>query len=142
MQRTEHGLRMLRRLRDLGLTIAIDDFGTGQASFSYLKRFPVDTVKIDRSFVREIPSRPSDESIVMAILLIARQLRLRTVAEGVETTPQRDFLVQHGCDSMQGYLVSRPVPSVTFESLFLKPGASMMDLLAIAGVSRGPADQV
>lgn len=136
MQKTEHGLRMVRRLREMGITIAIDDFGTGQASFSYLKRFPVDTVKIDRSFVREIATQPN-ESIVMAILLIAKQLKLRTVAEGVETNTQRDFLRNNGCDSMQGYLISRPVPPVTFESLFLSPDLSPLDLQAIVGVGEG-----
>ncbi|HEX9160563.1 MAG TPA: EAL domain-containing protein [Thermoanaerobaculia bacterium] len=135
MQKTEHGIRMLRRLRDLGITIAIDDFGTGQASFSYLKRFPVDTVKIDRSFVREISEKASDKSIVMAILLIARELGLRTVAEGVEKPDQRDFLRSHGCDAIQGYIISRPVPAVTFEALFLKPGPARIDVAAIAGVT-------
>jgi len=134
MQKTEHGIRMLRRLRDLGITIAIDDFGTGQASFSYLKRFPVDTVKIDKSFVRELSEKASDKSIVMAILLIARELGLRTVAEGVEKTEKRDFLRENGCDAMQGYLISRPVPAVTFESLFLKQGPDAIDVAAIAGV--------
>ena len=134
MQKTEHGIRMLRRLRDIGITIAIDDFGTGQASFSYLKRFPVDTVKIDRSFVRELSEKASDKSIVMAILLIARELGLRTVAEGVERADQRDFLRRHGCDAMQGYLISRPVPAVTFEELFLKAGPGKLDIAAIAGV--------
>jgi diguanylate cyclase (GGDEF)-like protein len=134
MQKTEHGIRMLRRLRDLGITIAIDDFGTGQASFSYLKRFPVDTVKIDKSFVRELSEKASDKSIVMAILLIARELGLRTVAEGVEKTDQRDFLRRHGCDAIQGYIISRPVPAVTFEELFLKSGPGKIDVAAIAGI--------
>jgi len=135
MQKTEHGIRMLRRLRDIGITIAIDDFGTGQASFSYLKRFPVDTVKIDKSFVRELSAHASDKSIVMAILLIARELGLRTVAEGVEKAEQRDFLRHHGCDSMQGYLISRPVPAIAFEELFLKPGPGRLDVAAIVGVA-------
>lgn len=135
MQKTEHGIRMLRRLRDIGITIAIDDFGTGQASFSYLKRFPVDTVKIDKSFVRELSEKASDKSIVMAILLIARELGLRTVAEGVERADQRDFLRRHGCDAMQGYLISRPVPAITFEELFLKAGPGRLDVAAIAGVT-------
>ncbi len=135
MQKTEHGIRMLRRLRDFGITIAIDDFGTGQASFSYLKRFPVDTVKIDKSFVRELSEKASDKSIVMAILLIARELGLRTVAEGVEKYDQRDFLRQNGCDAMQGYLVSRPVPAVTFESFFLRKGPEAIDVAAIAGIT-------
>jgi len=135
MQKTEHGIRMLRRMRDLGITIAIDDFGTGQASFSYLKRFPVDTVKIDKSFVRELSEKASDKSIVMAILLIARELGLRTVAEGVERTDQRDFLRRHGCDAMQGYLISRPVTAVTFEEFFLKPGPGKIDVALIAGVT-------
>ena len=135
MQKTEHGIRMLRRLRDLGITIAIDDFGTGQASFSYLKRFPVDTVKIDKSFIRDLSKRASDKSIVMAILLIARELKLRTVAEGVEKVEQRDFLREHGCDAIQGYLISRPVPSVTFEALFLRKGPDAVNVAAIAGVT-------
>ena len=134
MQKTEHGIRMLRRLRDLGISIAIDDFGTGQASFSYLKRFPVDTVKIDKSFVRELSEKASDKSIVMAILLIARELGLRTVAEGVEKYDQRDFLRQNGCDAIQGYLISRPVPAVTFESFFLREGPEAIDVATIAGV--------
>lgn len=135
MQKTEHGIRMLRRLRDIGITIAIDDFGTGQASFSYLKRFPVDTVKIDKGFVRELSEKASDKSIVMAILLIARELGLRTVAEGVEKADQRDFLRRHGCDAMQGYLISRPVPAITFEEMFLRPGPGRLDVAAIAGVT-------
>jgi EAL domain-containing protein (putative c-di-GMP-specific phosphodiesterase class I) len=136
MQKTEHGIRVLRRLRELGITIAIDDFGTGQASFAYLKRFPVDTLKIDRSFIRDLSDRSSDKSIVMAILLIARELRLRTIAEGVETVEQRDFLREHGCDAMQGYLISRPVPAVTFEALFLKPGDARIDLAAAVGITQ------
>ncbi len=142
MQKTEHGIRVLRRLRDLGMTIAIDDFGTGQASFGYLKRFPVDTLKIDRSFIRDVSDRASDKSIVMAILLIARELGLRTVAEGVETVDQRDFVRKHGCQSMQGYLISRPVPAVTFEAMFLKPGDARIDLAAAMGLSRNTLDEV
>src|SRR5215213_7638834 len=116
---------MLRKLRDLGLSIAIDDFGTGQSSLSYLKSFPIDTVKIDKSFVAEIGRRSTSESIVLAVLLLARQLNLRSVAEGVETEKQRDFLRLHDCRAMQGFLISRPVPAPEFETRFLRPLVSV-----------------
>ncbi len=119
VQKTDRSLRMLRRLREMGITIAIDDFGTGQSSLSYLKRFPVDAVKIDKSFVFDIEKHASDEWIVTAVLLLATQLGLRTVAEGVETEAQCAFLAEHGCLDMQGYLISRPVPASIFEKRML-----------------------
>jgi diguanylate cyclase (GGDEF)-like protein/PAS domain S-box-containing protein len=119
MQKTERSLRMLQQLRDMGITIAIDDFGTGQSSLTYLKRFPVDVVKIDKSFVLDIERHASDEGIVRAVLMLAQQLGLRTVAEGVETEIQREFLARHGCMDIQGYLISRPLPAPTFEKRFL-----------------------
>lgn len=119
LQKTDHGIRLLGQLRDLGITIAIDDFGTGQSSLSYLKNFPLDTLKIDRSFIREITNRPSDESIVTAVLLLAEQLGLRTVAEGVETEAQWKFLLEKGCGAAQGFLISRPIPGEAFAKSFL-----------------------
>jgi diguanylate cyclase (GGDEF)-like protein/PAS domain S-box-containing protein len=120
MQKGDHAQRMLRRLRDLGLSIAIDDFGTGQSSLSYLKSFPLDTVKIDKSFVHDIGRRATSESIIAAVLLLGTQLSLRTIAEGVENVEQRDFLRRHHCRAMQGFLISKPVPAEEFEDRFLR----------------------
>ncbi len=93
------------------MQLAIDDFGTGYSSLSYLKRFPVNTIKIDRSFIQDVPADADDVAITHAIIAMGRSLRLSVVAEGVETAAQADFLRVHGCDMMQGYLISRPVPA-------------------------------
>src|SRR5688572_22866710 len=108
MQQTDVTLRTLRRLKALGVSIAIDDFGTGYSSLSYLRRFPVDKVKIDRSFVAELPEDRDQGAIVSAIVALAHALQIRVVAEGVETEAQREFLRSCGCDFIQGYLVGRP----------------------------------
>ncbi len=99
------------------MKLAIDDFGTGYSSLSYLKRFPVDYVKIDRSFVSELTQEGEDSAIVRAIIAMVHSLDLKVVAEGVETQAQMDFLKAHGCDEMQGYLISRPVPAAEFVRL-------------------------
>jgi EAL domain-containing protein (putative c-di-GMP-specific phosphodiesterase class I) len=112
---------MLEHLRGLGIAIAIDDFGTGQSSLSYLKRFPVDTVKIDRSFVADLISGDNDEWIITAVLMLANHLGLRTVAEGVETEEQSTFLRGHDCREIQGYLISKPLDAATFAERFLEP---------------------
>jgi EAL domain-containing protein (putative c-di-GMP-specific phosphodiesterase class I) len=109
MQDLERSADTLRRLRDLGVTVAIDDFGTGYSSLSYLKRLPVDTVKLDRSFVRDIETNADDAAIASAVVAMAHSLKLRVVAEGVETDGQLAFLRSQGCDAIQGYLVSPPV---------------------------------
>jgi diguanylate cyclase (GGDEF)-like protein len=111
MQDAAATIGTLHKLKALGVRIAIDDFGTGYSSLAYLKRFPITTVKIDRSFVREIPSDPNDAAIVTAIIAMAHQLHLHVVAEGVETPAQYAFLQAHGCDALQGYLISRPLPA-------------------------------
>jgi diguanylate cyclase (GGDEF)-like protein/PAS domain S-box-containing protein len=111
MQQTDVTLRTLRKLKQLGVSIAIDDFGTGYSSLSYLGRFPVDKVKIDRSFVAEVPGNRDQGAIVSAIIALAHALQIRVVAEGVETDAQRDFLRSCGCDFIQGYLVGRPADS-------------------------------
>ena len=100
----------LHALRAMGLHLAVDDFGTGYSSFSYLKHLPLDTLKIDRSFVREITTSPDDAAITTAIIAMAHALGLRVVGEGIETEAQREVLRRQGCDAMQGYLFSRPVP--------------------------------
>jgi EAL domain-containing protein (putative c-di-GMP-specific phosphodiesterase class I) len=102
-------IALLRRVRELGVHFAIDDFGTGYSVLGRLQRFPVDRLKIDRSFVSEIESAHADAPIVAAMIAMARSLRLETVAEGVETLEQQTFLRNHGCDTAQGFLFSHPV---------------------------------
>lgn len=116
MQSTEWTIETMRELKALGVQIAIDDFGTGYSSLGYLKAFPIDCIKIDRSFVEHIDTNESDAAIVSAVIAVAKTLRLRTIAEGVETTRQQELLAQGGCDEMQGYLLSRPLgPDAAFD---------------------------
>jgi diguanylate cyclase (GGDEF)-like protein len=116
MENPESAAILLGRIRDLGVKIAIDDFGTGYSSLSYLKRLPIDTVKLDRSFVMGATTDPDDAALVMAIVTLAHNLRLKVVAEGVETDAQVAFLRLLSCDQAQGYLFGRPVPPETFEA--------------------------
>jgi diguanylate cyclase (GGDEF)-like protein len=117
MSDPEESIAILEQLSAMGVLVSVDDFGTGYSSMSYLRRFPIDKLKIDRVFINEIASRPEDASIVRAIVSLAHSLRLKVVAEGVETPAQLDFLRAVGCDEYQGYHFSRPVPAHEFERI-------------------------
>lgn len=107
----------LNELADLGVSISVDDFGTGYSSLSYLKQLPVNTLKIDRSFIKDLYQDDDDKAITKAIIAMSHNLNLKVVAEGVEDQFQRDFLTEHGCDLIQGYLISKPVPKSEVEPL-------------------------
>lgn len=124
LQRTDRSMQMLRELKNIGVGIAMDDFGTGQSSLTYLHRFPIDAVKIDQSFVREVGRHRNVDAIVIATLLLANRIEIRTVAEGVETEVQRVFLEENGCREMQGYLVSPPLPAEEVEIAVAPPPLS------------------
>jgi EAL domain-containing protein (putative c-di-GMP-specific phosphodiesterase class I) len=117
VQDVDFTIATLRRLRAMGIQIAIDDFGTGYSSLSYLKRFPIDAVKIDRSFVRDLTVNPNDAAIATTIITMAHNLKLSVIAEGVETEEQLAFLDQQQCDEMQGFLFSRPEPAQEIEKI-------------------------
>jgi EAL domain-containing protein (putative c-di-GMP-specific phosphodiesterase class I) len=121
MEDVKHNIASLQAIRDLGVTIAIDDFGTGFSSLSYLTKLPVDTLKIDRSFVNDMTAAPQGVALVSTIINLAHSLKLKVVAEGVETEEQSRLLRLLGCNEMQGSLFSKPVPSGIFEARFLTP---------------------
>ena len=117
MHNPERAVEVMQQLKRLGVRVAIDDFGTGYSSLSYLKRFPLSSVKIDRSFVLDLPGDKDDAAITQAVIAMAHSLRLRVVAEGVETAEQYRFLEEHQCDEMQGYYFSKPVDGLTIARL-------------------------
>lgn len=121
MTNTRQTLDTLNALKQRGVRLTIDDFGTGYSSLAYLKRFPIDAVKIDRSFIHELGRDGDDAAIVRAIIQLAHGMQMRVIAEGVETAEQRDFLLQHGCDEIQGFLYSAALPPAEYASL-LKTG--------------------
>jgi diguanylate cyclase (GGDEF)-like protein len=120
MKNPEQNIKLLQQLKDLNITLSIDDFGTGYSSFAYLKKLPVDKLKIDRAFIKDIPQNEDDKVITSSIITLAKQLKLQTVAEGVETSAQKDFVFSHGCDAIQGYYYSPPIPAKEFEEKFLR----------------------
>jgi EAL domain-containing protein (putative c-di-GMP-specific phosphodiesterase class I) len=117
MENTRALIRDLNRLRKLGVRFSIDDFGTGYSSFRYIKAFPVDRLKIDHSFIANMDKNTSDVVIVQAIIGLAKNLDLDVIAEGVETDAQRAWLVAEGCDELQGFFFSRPLPAEDFAAL-------------------------
>ena len=120
MQNADYTNVLLRGLKDMGVRVALDDFGTGYSSLSYLKKFPIDTLKIDQSFVRDLIIDPNDAAIANAVIVLAHSLKLKVVAEGVETREQEAFLREHQCDTYQGFLFSNALPADSFEMLLRK----------------------
>ncbi len=114
----EHIIETLRGLKALGVKLSVDDFGTGYSSLGYLKQLPVDRIKIDQSFVRELPNNEDDIAITRAVIGIATSLRKEVIAEGVEQEEQRQFLLAEGCVLQQGYHFSRPQPAAVVEAMF------------------------
>jgi EAL domain-containing protein (putative c-di-GMP-specific phosphodiesterase class I) len=110
MSHRGNAVAVIESLKSIGVQIALDDFGTGYSSLAYLKRFPIDSIKIDRSFIQDIPADSDDKKITRAIIAMAHSMRLKVVAEGVETAAQLSFLRSQCCDAVQGYFLHRPLP--------------------------------
>jgi len=136
IENIEQAIEILRRLRGTGVRISIDDFGTGLASLSYLKRLPIDQLKIDISFIRDVLHDPSDTQIVKAIINLGHSLDLEVVAEGVEQPAQRDFLVANGCDLLQGFLFSTPLDAISFSEYLQKHAAATHRPVALSARPR------
>jgi EAL domain-containing protein (putative c-di-GMP-specific phosphodiesterase class I) len=119
LQNAEHAGAIIQRLHAAGFAVALDDFGTGYSSLSYLKRYAIDRLKIDQSFVKDLVTNKSDQAIVNAVIHMAHSLQMTTIAEGVETEAQATLLQKLGCDEIQGYLISQPLLSKDFE-MFLQ----------------------
>jgi EAL domain-containing protein (putative c-di-GMP-specific phosphodiesterase class I) len=117
MMDSDKSIATLNQMRAMGLSIAIDDFGTGYSSLGYMKRFPIDKIKIDRTFINELETSPDDEVIISAIIALSNSLGMTTLAEGVETEHQLSFLHSAGCDQIQGYLLGKPLEFVKFQEV-------------------------
>ncbi len=120
IQNPERAGKVLAEIKKMGVRLAIDDFGVGYSSLTHLKRFPIDTLKVDRSFIRDLPQDPEDRAICEAIIAMGKSLKLTVIAEGVETLEQQTFLHDHACDEMQGFFFSKPIPSGEFAELLRK----------------------
>ena len=124
MKNLERNSQMLSELKELGLSISMDDFGTGYSSLSYLKRFPLDTIKIDRSFINEIHESSDDQEITRAIIAMGQSVKLKTLAEGVETDEQLEILRSYGCDYIQGFFYGKPMTANDMTSYLEKQSVS------------------
>lgn len=142
IQHEEAASSAIQSLKEMGISIALDDFGTGYSSLTYLKQYPIDTIKIDRSFIRNISVFGKDEMIVKSIIFLAKGLQMKVVAEGVETNEQLSFLRQQECNEIQGYLFSKPVAEEEFQSLLkkgkLKPNSHPLKMSEILGRRNDP----
>ncbi|MDF1874744.1 EAL domain-containing protein [Sulfurimonas sp. SAG-AH-194-I05] len=121
MSHPEEAIKKLQTISDLGISLSVDDFGTGYSSLAYLKRLPINKLKIDREFIKDLPGNEEDCGITKAIIALSQSLNLRVIAEGVETKEQRDFVVENGCNNIQGYYYSKPIPASALE-VILKNG--------------------
>jgi diguanylate cyclase (GGDEF)-like protein/PAS domain S-box-containing protein len=135
MQDPDAAAALLKRLKAIGVKLSLDDFGTGYSSLAYLSRFPIDTLKIDQSFVRDIVTHPDSAGIVSAVIGLAQRMNLRTIAEGVETEAQLGYLRKLGCEVMQGYFFSRPLPEAEFTAM-LRAGKCLPALVAESSTER------
>ena len=120
MKNPERNIYLLKELQSLGITISVDDFGTGYSSFEYLKKLPIDKIKIDRTFIKDF--NDDDKTITAIMISLAKQLHLKSIVEGIETEEQKKFVFEHGCDTIQGYYFSKPIPADEFEEKFLIKG--------------------
>ena len=139
MRNVSRAIKVLDAIQSRGIRLAIDDFGTGYSSMSLMKQFPIDTIKIDRSFVRDLPDDSEDQAIAQAIISMGKALGMTVVAEGVETVEQEAFLRSHGCDEMQGFLFSKPVSPEQMAEM-LRPAALAGRPAAAAGCGRRRQD--
>lgn len=135
----DRAIRRLRSLKAMGVRLAIDDFGTGYSSLSQLKNLPIDTLKIDRSFIRDLPGNPQDRAITEAVIGIGKALNLTVIAEGVETGDQERYLLEQACDQLQGYHFSKAVGAPAFVELWRRHAASLPDAFGHAKAARSPA---
>jgi len=122
MSHAENTIDLLGKLKKLGIHILVDDFGTGYSSLAYLKRFPIDTLKIDREFIGQLTTDAEDRAITRAIISLAHSLNLRVIAEGVETREQLEFLLAENCDQAQGFYIAHPMPAAELLKLFQANG--------------------
>jgi len=145
MRNVDDTTACMKRFRAAGVTLSIDDFGTGYSSLGYLRQFPVDSLKIDRSFVKDLHTSDDDAAICAAIIAMARELKLKVIAEGVANAEQLEFLRKHGCDQVQGYLISEPIPVVDLERLLRNrqpgPGAQYASV-QYAPAQHAPDDEL
>jgi len=119
MTHPDEAIKILTQISDLGIELAVDDFGTGYSSLAYLKRLPIDKLKIDQTFVRDLPDDEEDAGITRATIALAKSLNLKVIAEGVETKEQKDFIVENGCENIQGYFYSRPIPADEMKDILI-----------------------